>query len=147
MFPELSSPHKFLKTKACDVIAKYAQIEFTNLEAMGAAFQHILHMINDVDLPIRVSASLALSPFLKYPSICEALKPHAVQVMQGLLNTTNEIDLDTLTHAMELLVFEFADELKPFATQLASQLVCILTVQVLMLLSLERNIYENNGRE
>jgi hypothetical protein len=43
--------------------------------------------------------------------------------MQGLLQITNEIDLDTLSSTMELLVFEFSSELKPFATQFASQLV------------------------
>ena len=123
VFPDLNSPYSFLKTKACDVIAKFAQVEFKNMETLGSALQNILVMINDSDLPVRVSSSLAVGPFLKYPLMCEALKPHVVQIMQGLLNTTNEIDLDTLTNSMELLVFEFAAELKPFATQLAAQLV------------------------
>ena len=51
------------------------------------------------------------------------MRPHVVQVMQGLMNITNEIDHDTLTNSMELLVFEFAEDLKPFATQFATQLV------------------------
>lgn len=39
------------------------------------------------------------------------------------MNTTNEIELDTLTHTMEQLVLEFSEDLKPFAAQLAIQLV------------------------
>jgi hypothetical protein len=68
--------------------------------------------------------------------VIQALKPNIVPVMQGLLNTTNDIDLDTLTNTMELLVFEFAEDLKPFASHLATQLVIQFT-------NLARYFYEN----
>ena len=123
VFPELASSHNFLRARACDVITDYSQVEFQNVENLQFAFSNIVRMINDAELPVRVSSSLALGPFLKYPELATALKPHVVRVMQGLLQITNEIDLDTLSPTMELLVYEFSDELRPFATQLAGQLV------------------------
>ena len=90
---------------------------------LGIAFEKIVEMLGDKELPVRVSAALAITPFLKYDFVCTALKPHAIGVMQHLLTITNEIDLDTLADSMEALVFEFAEELKPFATSLTFQLV------------------------
>jgi importin-7 len=123
VFQELVSPHAFLRAKACDVITRFAKLIYTEEQNLHFAFQNILNLISDNELPVRVSASLAIASFLKYPVVIQAMKPHVVQVMQGLMNTTNEIDLDTLTNSMELLVFEFSEDLKPFATQLATQLV------------------------
>jgi hypothetical protein len=135
VFPDLASPHNFLRAKACDVITKFAALNYQDEQFLLFAFHNILKMVSEPDLPVRVSASLAISPFLKYPSINQAMKPHVVHVMQELLNTTNDIDLDTLTNSMELLVFDFAEELKPFSAQLATQLV-----QNLIFLTLVRNI-------
>ncbi|KAJ1342190.1 hypothetical protein BSLG_003113 [Batrachochytrium salamandrivorans] len=77
-------------------------------------FQHI-SCLKDPELPVRVEASLALSPFFRYPQIHEAMKPHAVEIMQGLMELTNQIDMDTLTHVMDQLVFEYSEQLAPFA--------------------------------
>jgi hypothetical protein len=123
VFHELNNPSSFLKAKACDLITEYTQVQFQDISHLHIPFENVVKMINDSELPVRVSAALALGPFLKYPELASALKPHVVSVMQGLLQITNEIDLDTLSSTMELLVFEFSSELKPFATQLASQLV------------------------
>src|SRR6478736_380125 len=94
VFSELTSPHTFLRAKACDVVTKFSNVEYKDEKNLEYVFQQILNCMNDTQLPVRVSASLAIGPFLKYPQIVHAMKPHVVQVMQGLLNTTNEIDLD-----------------------------------------------------
>ncbi|KAJ2991496.1 hypothetical protein HDV02_003755 [Globomyces sp. JEL0801] len=122
VFPDLNSNETYLRAKACDIINSYSNVTFSQQSNLEFVFQTILQRLSDEELPVRVSASLTLAPLLKYPQVKEAIKPHVVQVMQGLLNTTNEIDLDTLTHTMEILVFEFSEELKPFAIQLATQL-------------------------
>ena len=81
----------------------------------------------------------------------EAMKPHAQNIMQVLLNLTNEIDMDTLTEVMEQLVQEFAAELTPFAVQLTAQLVrkilCRFFYQEADLMALlERHIFEDHWR-
>lgn len=120
--PEITSPHGFLRARACDVMLKFGEIEFTNNEQLGASFQSVVQCLKDSELPVRVSAALAISPFLIHPMIHEAMKPHVQSIMQELLNLTNEIDMDTLTHVMEQLVSDFSEEITPFAVQLATQL-------------------------
>ncbi|KAJ1339405.1 hypothetical protein BSLG_005971 [Batrachochytrium salamandrivorans] len=97
-------------------------MEYEDPNHLEYTFKHILACLKDPELPVRVEASLALSPFFRYPQIHEAMKPHAVEIMQGLMELTNEIDMDTLTHVMDQLVFEYSEQLAPFAVQLATQL-------------------------
>ncbi|KAI8927955.1 armadillo-type protein [Entophlyctis helioformis] len=107
-----TSTYPFLRARACDTLLKFAsEMDF-----------QVMNAVKDPELPVRVEAALALSPFLRYPKIHDAMKPHAAPVMQELMNLTNEIDMDTLTHVMEQLVFEYSEELTPFAVQLATQL-------------------------
>jgi hypothetical protein len=122
VLPECLSTNKFLRIRACDTLLSYGEIEFSHIEHVNAIFQSILTNLKDVELPVRIQAALALSPFLEKPSVHEAMRPHVIGIMQELLNLTNEIDIDTLTHVMETLVSDFADDLAPFAVQLATQL-------------------------
>ncbi|KAH6566864.1 hypothetical protein BASA62_006461 [Batrachochytrium salamandrivorans] len=121
--PECNSTSPFLRARACDTLLKFAsEMEFDTPSNLMHTFQHILSCLKDPELPVRVEASLALSPFFRYPQIHEAMKPHAVEIMQGLMELTNQIDMDTLTHVMDQLVFEYSEQLAPFAVQLATQL-------------------------
>ncbi|TPX33573.1 hypothetical protein SmJEL517_g03541 [Synchytrium microbalum] len=122
VYPEFRSPVPFMRSRACDVIRVFSDLEFQNEENLHTAFQHILNCLQDTELPVRVEAALCLNSFFRHDSIQEAMKPHAQNIMQVLLNLTNEIDMDTLTEVMEQLVQEFATELTPFAVQLTTQL-------------------------
>jgi hypothetical protein len=145
VFPELNSHESFLRAKvnfinkACDVITAYSKLNYQDEKNLEFVFHGVLTKLSDKELPVRVSSSLALGQFLKYPQACEAMKPHVCSVMQTLMTTTNEIDLDTLTNTMELLVFEFSEDLKPFAAQFAVQLVFKINVA--------RYVYANYGRK
>ncbi|KAK5668770.1 Nonsense-mediated mRNA decay protein 5 [Batrachochytrium dendrobatidis] len=121
--PETTSTFPFLRARACDTLLKFSsEMEYEDPNHLEYTFKHILACLKDPELPVRVEASLALSPFFRYPQIHEAMKPHAVEIMQGLMELTNEIDMDTLTHVMDQLVFEYSEQLAPFAVQLATQL-------------------------
>ncbi|KAL2914370.1 Nonsense-mediated mRNA decay protein 5 [Polyrhizophydium stewartii] len=123
VIPEIKSPAPFLRARALDTLLKFmAEMHIENTSFLGSAFSFVLEALNDAELPVRVTASLALSPFFRYPQVHEAVKPLAANIMQGLMELTNQIDMDTLTHVMEQLVFEFSSELLPFAVQLATQL-------------------------
>ncbi|KAI8912786.1 armadillo-type protein [Gorgonomyces haynaldii] len=123
VLPEFQSPHGFMRAAACESMVKFANAPFSDMNNMQLCFQHVLNALKDQALPVRVIASLALYPFLEHRNISQGIKPHVTGIMQILLNLTNEIDMDTLTHVMEKLVFEFTEELKPFAVQLCNQLV------------------------
>ena len=85
-------------------------------------FASLLKCIQDPDLPVRVWAALTLREYLQYEKIRENLKPHVINVMQILLNLTNEIDMDTLSQVMETIAETYPNELVPFAIQLGTQL-------------------------
>lgn len=115
----LKQPHS---SQACDVLLKFGEIDYTNNEQLGAAFQGVIQCLKDPELPVRVSAALSIPPFFRHKMIHEAMKPHVHTIMQELLNLTNEIDMDTLTHVMEQLVSDYSEQIAPFAVQLATQL-------------------------
>ena len=123
VFPAFSSPHHFLRLRACDVISKYENLEWETPANLNMAFQSVLGCLLDPQLPVKITAALALDQFVKHEDIREELKQFVPKIMQELLSMTNQIDMDTLTTVMELLVEVFTDELKPFAVELAMQLV------------------------
>ena len=119
---ELDSPLGFMRAKACDLVADFAELEFANQSALVSILHRILKALNDPDLPVRVSAGLAIFPLVHHETLREAIVPHLADIMRCLLVLTQEIDLDTLGNAMEGLVEIFADDLAPFAVQLSEQL-------------------------
>lgn len=122
VIPELNSPYDFLKSKACDTLVQYSAVDLPQ-ETVIHILNSLTVLLNHATLSCRVSASLALSPLFKYGYVTEALRPHAVVVMQTLMTLTETVQLDTLTGVMEIFVYEFSAELAPFARDLASRLV------------------------
>lgn len=78
--------------------------------------------LRDDQLPVKVTAALALRPMIRHEAILEAMKPHLQFIMHELLAMTNEIDVDTLAEVMDEFVEVFAQDLAPFAVQLCEQL-------------------------
>ncbi|KNC96420.1 uncharacterized protein SPPG_08317 [Spizellomyces punctatus DAOM BR117] len=122
VLPELKSSHAFLRARACETLLSYEGLVFENEGNQQMAFRGVLDCLVDSDLPVRVSAALALRIYLKIPMIYEAMKPHVQSIIQALMNLTNEVDMETLTQVLETLVADYSEELAPFAIQLATQL-------------------------
>ncbi|KAI9202660.1 armadillo-type protein [Polychytrium aggregatum] len=122
VFPEFDSPHAFLRLRACDLIHRYIDVDFANPEHKIFSFQKVLNAMQDPELPVRITAALALGPFREYAEIHAAMIPHAPEIMQAFLNLTNEIDMDTLSDVMEDFVADYAEQLTPFAIQLTTQM-------------------------
>ncbi|KAI9004065.1 putative nonsense-mediated mRNA decay protein [Gaertneriomyces semiglobifer] len=122
VLPELRSPHAFLRVRACMTLKSYDEVTFDDPSHLQFAFQGVVECLHDSELPVKVAAALAIEPYLKIEQIHEALKPHVQGIIQALLTVTHEIDLESLTQVIESLVADFADQLQPFAVELASQL-------------------------
>lgn len=122
VLPQFSAPQGFLRARACDVMFKFQNLEFKDRSIHIRMFQSTLSCLKDSEMPVKVEAALALQVFMEDEEMREMLKPHVAGIMQELLKMTNELDMDTLTHVMELFVEVFADEVKPFAVELAMSL-------------------------
>ncbi|ORZ33361.1 armadillo-type protein [Catenaria anguillulae PL171] len=108
VFPEFTSPIKFLRARALATVAAFAELQFANPANAIVCLQAAMQGLQDAELPIRVEAAVALRPML--------------EIQVALLDLQNTIEMDTITEVMESIVEEFATEVAPFAVDLAAQL-------------------------
>lgn len=122
VFPDFKSPQGYLRARACDTIEKFEQLNFTDQNNLLVIYRHILDCMADTDLPVRVTAALALQPLIRHDAIRLSMQQSIPTIMQQLLKLANECDIDALANVMEDFVEVFAAELTPFAVALSEQL-------------------------
>lgn len=122
VFPEFTSPHGFLRARACDTLEKFESLDFKDPNNLTIIYRNILECMADRDLPVRVEAALALQPLIRHDPIRTMMQQNIPQIMQQLLKLANEVDVDALANVMEEFVEIFAAELTPFAYALSEQL-------------------------
>ncbi|KAG0224632.1 armadillo-type protein [Mortierella sp. GBAus27b] len=122
VFAEFKSQHPFLRARACEIVNQFSELDFVDPNNVAIAFTSLMDCLRDEQLPVKVTAALALRPMIRHEAIFEAMKPHLQFVMHELLAMTNEIDVDTLAEVMDEFVEVFAQDLAPFAVQLCEQL-------------------------
>ena len=122
VFPDFKSAQGFLRARACDTIEKFEQLNFRDQNNLLIIYRHILDCMADTDLPVRVTAALALQPLIRHDTIRISMQQSIPTIMQQLLKLANECDIDALANVMEDFVEVFATELTPFAVALSQQL-------------------------
>lgn len=122
VFPDFNSKYHFLRARACEFLNRYASIEFQDVNNISFAYQSVVKCMNDQYLPVQVEAALALQPMIAHDSVKNALSTKIPEVMQHLLDLGKRIDNDAISGIMEEFVEVFAEQLAPFAVQLAEQM-------------------------
>ncbi|KAF9929113.1 hypothetical protein FBU30_001842 [Linnemannia zychae] len=122
VFTEFKSQFPFLRARACEMVNQFSDLDFEDSNNVGIAFNSLMECLRDSQLPVKVTAALALRPMIRHEAVCEAMKPHLQFIMHELLSITNQIDIDTLSEVMDDFVEVFAQDLAPFAVQLCEQL-------------------------
>lgn len=122
VFPDFTSPQGFLRSRACDTIEKFEQLNFKDQNNLLIIYRHILDCMADPALPVRVTAALALQPLIRHDIIRGSMEQNIPTIMQQLLKLANESDVDALANVMEDFVEVFAPQLTPFAVALSEQL-------------------------
>ncbi|KAI0012052.1 importin-beta domain-containing protein, partial [Xylariaceae sp. FL0662B] len=122
VFPDFKSSQGYLRARACDTIEKFEQLNFKDQNNLLVIYRHILDCMADSDLPVRVTAALALQPLIRHDAIRISMQQSIPTIMQQLLKLANECDIDALANVMEDFVEVFAAELTPFAVALSEQL-------------------------
>ena len=67
------------------------------------------------DLPVRLSAAVALSNFLKNPVAESFLKPALKNILEVYLKIIAEIDSEKLVASLEEIMTIYRDDIGPFA--------------------------------
>jgi importin-7 len=122
VFPDFTSSQGYLRARACDTIEKFEQLNFKDQNNLLVIYRNILDCMADRDLPVRVTAALALQPLIRHDTIRISMQQSIPTIMQQLLKLANECDIDALANVMEDFVEVFATELTPFAVALSEQL-------------------------
>ena len=104
------------------MVNQFSDLDFEDSNNVAFAFTSLMESLRDSQLPVKVTAALALRPMIRHEAVCEAMKPHLQFIMHELLAMTNQIDVDTLSEVMDEFVEVFAQDLAPFAVQLCEQL-------------------------
>lgn len=121
--PDLTSPHRFLRFRAADVVAVLAgKMEWKEAKNLEKTFQGVMTILSDPELPVRVQAAEAISSLVDHSEVQQAMAPNAPRLMQELLKLSDEVELDVLTTAKSRVVEAFSEELLPFSTKLCEQL-------------------------
>lgn len=122
VFPDFSSPHGFLRSRACQLLNLYAEVNFEKIDNVSFAYQSILRLLDDEYLPVQIEAALCLQPLIRNKDVDAAISDRVPEVMTRLLDLANRIDIDSITSVIEEFVESFSQQLTPFAVDLARKL-------------------------
>lgn len=120
--PELSSPHGFLRARACSTLENFHELTYQNKQLHAQVAEGVLKALNDPELPVRVFAATAVRVFFGDEDVQEIVIANLGNIIQQLLAITHQVDVDMITHVLEELVETYADQLAPYAVQLCEQL-------------------------
>lgn len=115
--------YPFLIARALEAISLYSS-GFQDMTTLSKLFELTYsHFIESDILPIQVEAADALKTLIiSNPEIHQHISSQVPGIMEKLLKLSKEFEIDILSEVMEAFVERFADELTPFAEDLASNL-------------------------
>lgn len=122
VFPDLSSPHGFLRARACEFLNHYADVDFQNVDNISIAYRSVIACMEDENLPVQVEAALALQPMVRHDAVRSSLSQSIPEVMTRLLDLANKIDIDAIAGIIGEFVEVFSEQLTPFAVDLARKM-------------------------
>lgn len=116
--------HPFLVARAAETISIH-QSPFSDMGILSQIFEGVYgNFMHNECLPIQIVSADALKTLvISNPDIHSHIKNQAPQIMERLLKLSKEFEIDTLNEVMEAFVERFAEELTPFANDLAQNLV------------------------
>lgn len=115
--------YPFLIARALETVAIHQQA-FRDMSVLSKIYEAVyMNFLNSEHLPIQVEASDALKTLVvSNPNIHPHISSQVPGIMEKLLKLSKEFEIDILSEVMESFVERFADELTPFAQDLAANL-------------------------
>lgn len=131
--------YPFLIARALETIAIHQQA-LSDMSVLSKIFESVyVNFVSSESLPIQVEAADALKTLIvSNPDIHQHISSQVPGIMEKLLKLSKEFEIDILSEVMEAFVERFADELTPFANDLAANLAE-------QFLVLGQSIVENTG--
>lgn len=121
-FVEFTNTIGFLRSRAAWVCARYANIDYENLEFKTNALESICRLLKDPELPVRYEAALALPKLISWNVTKQRLSTEVKNLLEIYLKLMGEIDSEDLVEALESIVSAFPKETLPFSLELTQHL-------------------------
>jgi len=125
VYCDFTSPHGFLRARACWVVQKFAAVQFSQADTtLGAGFEGIrMLLLTDSQLPVQVEAAFALQSLLREQKVVKnLLAPHVGPVIQKLLVVIRETENEDLTYVMQELIRKYEEDVHLVAVPLVTEL-------------------------
>ncbi|KAL8441202.1 hypothetical protein Emed_007601 [Eimeria media] len=130
VLPDLSSPNKFLRMRACWVYEVYlgSVRSWKDENALVEAFKRMLALLSDTELPVRVQAGVSIKAFFQVDvaALHAAIIPNLKFLAERLFMLIQDIDHDQLVTTIEQLVVSFEEHVAPLAKDLVRALTAAL---------------------
>ncbi|RLV91979.1 Nonsense-mediated mRNA decay protein 5 [Spathaspora sp. JA1] len=126
--PCLGSKYGFLQARALEIMASFADVEFTDESTISTLYHGILKNFDEskqheISLPVTFEASLTLQAFLIRDDFKQVLAGLILPTVSKLLELSNDIDSDAIPAVMQECVEHFSEQLQPFGVDLMTKLV------------------------
>ncbi|KAL8273198.1 hypothetical protein Esti_002956 [Eimeria stiedai] len=134
VLPDLSSPNRFLRMRACWVYEVYlGSVRCWKEEApLVEAYNRMLALLGDPELPVRVQAGVSIKAFfqVEVAALQQAIVPNLKWLAERLFMLMQDIDHDQLVTTLEQLVVSFEEHVEPLAKDLVRALTAALVAML-----------------
>ncbi|XP_026331867.1 importin-7 isoform X2 [Hyposmocoma kahamanoa] len=124
VFPEFSSPYRYMRARACWVLHCFANVRFKNEVHLVEAVRHVVNaLLNDNELPVKVEAAIAIQMLLvAQEKVHKILEPQVKAVTTELLKVIRETENDNIASVLQKIVPLYTEHLMPMAYEITDHL-------------------------
>uniref|UniRef100_A0A0G4I8L9 Importin N-terminal domain-containing protein n=1 Tax=Chromera velia CCMP2878 TaxID=1169474 RepID=A0A0G4I8L9_9ALVE len=125
LFPDLSCPVAFLRQRGCWAFERFADLmkkEMKDGILWEGAFNKLVDLLVDHEIPVRVQAASSLRSLIRAPALENCVKARLPVLLERLLTLMQEIDHEDMISTLETIVVRFAEDMGPYASTLLDRL-------------------------
>lgn len=100
IMPELTSSEPFLRSRACWLYGEFGSFKFENDPMLKQAIDCVYKNLFCEELPVRLSAAVALSRLLDNKTAQDFLRPALRSIFEVYLKTIEEIESEELVQSL-----------------------------------------------
>jgi importin-7 len=111
-----------MRARACWLYGEFGGFPFTDMNHLQSAINSIFENLQKGELPVRVSAAIAIKGLLHHEQAVNFLRPGLEALLRTFLKIMDEIEFDELVLSLKTIVESYEDEIAPFAIGLCQKL-------------------------
>eukprot|EP00826_Nyctotherus_ovalis_P007678 TRINITY_DN11954_c0_g1_i2.p1 TRINITY_DN11954_c0_g1~~TRINITY_DN11954_c0_g1_i2.p1 ORF type:complete len:457 (-),score=127.37 TRINITY_DN11954_c0_g1_i2:867-2237(-) len=123
ILPNLRNPLGIVRMRCAWVHSKFAAVKFKDLGSLSEAFQELIKMLKEKELPAKFMAMLAVANLVNKKELAEQVKQHVAEIISVYLEQMRDMDSERLTDALNNIIKNFSQEIKPYAINLIKEIL------------------------